>query len=201
MAHRIICLIAAAEAASVDTKEEAERAATDLILRVWEHRAGARFYRQPLQTYDDLFETLMHLQRRPFNGRRRVADDDPVLSLAADIEDSSKDLVVAALAPAAREAAEIEHIWETTSDHLPEDEQRRAIGAIWSLIRDLRTRQTPDTPSDGDELKYPKAATEPLTPSREERTLLRTLSRIMLEQLETLENLLDTLDEPSAGTT
>lgn len=190
MAHRVAELIEAAEHASPEDAAQAERAATDLVLRIWEHRAGARFHNPPFRSYDTLFETLARLRGGLFAGGRGTRPDDPVLEVATRIDSAGADLIVAALAPAIREASEVEFAWEARSDHLPDDEQRRAIRTLKQLMRDLSSA-TDASATGADPVSGDCAEGSASAPADADMQLLRSVLDTMEGRLAELRRLLD----------
>ncbi|GAA1526244.1 hypothetical protein [Brevibacterium permense] len=121
MAHHIADLITRSEAQPDD--QDLARETREVILKLWEHKAGGRFIRTPFEYVQPILAALARLEPDPppwahfrtFPARDLPSNDDlshyPVLEAAGDMDREFGHLVRMAVAFAGRAALEREEPW------------------------------------------------------------------------------------------
>ncbi|GAA0802094.1 hypothetical protein [Spirilliplanes yamanashiensis] len=152
MSHHIAELIIRAESATDDLRDSAEKAASDVIMKLWANRDGAPWRRKPLRDFDEVFAALERLgsettrwgYTRIFDDQSRPTDEQTsnsvLLAAACDLDHYTRSVVRSVVALAASEAESDEEPWVRVGIKLVEDGQARAIRRLQSLRLRARLR-------------------------------------------------------------
>ena len=121
MAHHLADLITRSEAQPAD--QDLARETREVILKLWEHKAGGRFTKTPFEYVQPVLAALARLEPDPppwahfrtFSAEELPSDDDlahyPVLEAAGDMDREFGHLVRLAVTLAAQTALEREEPW------------------------------------------------------------------------------------------
>jgi hypothetical protein len=180
MAHHISELLTRVQA-SADTSgsEELHRETREAILALWHHRGKAPLRSRPTYTLDQVLSATARLSDdHPgryyslFQNKSEPNQDDleslQLLKAALELESAVREAVEHAVVRAYEEASSAEAKWLSLSDHLIDDEQRRARRTLARLRSKAQRRRLTDSPATDDLLDD-----EPV-----DRRLASTLKRI-----------------------
>lgn len=148
MARHISDLITRARAATGPDSDTIRREACDTILKLWHHRGDATLRSRPTHSIDIVIRALERLESphswQFYNTFRPEEAPDQntmasisALTLALDLEETTRDIVLQVLHLAANEADNKEAPWIRATEHLAEDNQR----SIWRLMRQADRRR------------------------------------------------------------
>lgn len=148
MAHHISDLITRARAATGPDSDALRQEASDTILKLWQHRTDAPFRSRPTHSIDVVIRALERLESpqdwlfyKTFSPEEAPDQNTmatiPALTLALDLEATTRDTVLQVLHFAANEADNKEAPWIQATEHLTEDTQR----SLWRIIRRAERRR------------------------------------------------------------
>lgn len=150
MSHHIADLIVRAEAATGEQAQDIRRETAATILELWDHRAHYPDADHPLEAFDPVFDALARLSTatEPWSFYGMFEDsvepgpadisNNALLRHALTLEDVVRDVVRQIVAAAAREAFHREAQWIKLTEHLHEDDHRRAVKDLARLMREVR---------------------------------------------------------------
>ncbi len=133
MAHHVADILTRLETVAPEEAEGLRAETADVILRLWEHRAGSPRRSVPLETFERVIAALDRLTgTQPPWGYYKVFDRHsepseadlaltPLLTTAIAIEHAARDAVLATVSEAARRATDREAQWLEVSTHLADD--------------------------------------------------------------------------------
>lgn len=145
MSHHLADLLTKSEAQPEDDELAAQ--AQELVLRLWEHKAGGRFRRAPLEYLQPVFAALGRLEPDPppwahyraLSSEDRPTDQEltsyPLLQAACDMDHEFGQLVRIAVALAAEEAIASEEPWVMAGAALGNTLTDEAIQQVQQLVR------------------------------------------------------------------
>jgi hypothetical protein len=157
MAHHISDLIIRAESSTGTEANDIRREAADTIVTLWQHRAAAPTHSRPTEALEPVLKALARLANTQswrfydiFNPGKEPGHNattaTPLLQLALNLESTIREVVQQIVIVATNAAIDKEAKWLQLSEHIVEDQQRRALGHIRRMQRELTKTQTgPDT--------------------------------------------------------
>lgn len=156
MSHHLAELVTRCE----HNPDDQELAATtrDVVLKLWEHKAGAPFRTKPLRYVQPVLSAIARLDPnpvprafyRPFDEEPPSADalsTYPLLRTACDIDREIGQLIRLSVAITAQQAISCEEPWVIAGKETAQTEEDRAVRALEQLVRRLRLPPEP-VPSD-----------------------------------------------------
>lgn len=182
MSHHLAELITRCEA-SPDDLELAETT-RGVVLKLWEHKSGARFKREPYAYVRPVLRAIARLDPdpdpwahyRPFGDEVPSAEalaSYPMLQKACDIDREVGNLIRLSVAVAAREATSREERWVITGMETAQTEEDKALNVLAQLRRRLGLQEEPDLGGSeelSDQAIVESEPTDPAAPATDERT-------------------------------
>lgn len=170
MAHHLADLITRSEAQPTD--QELARGTREVILKLWEHKAGGRFTATPFEYVQPVLAALARLEPDPppwahfrtlSDGELPPADElahYPVLEVACDMDREFGQLVRLAVALAAQAALDREASWVVAATAVGGTEVDNMLQRLQRRIRAYRL--------DAALYQHPGSADEPFEPGNNE---------------------------------
>lgn len=161
MAHHLADLISRSEAHPAD--QELAREAREVILKLWEHKAGGRFKTTPYQHVQPVLAALARLEPDPppWSHFRTFSPEEfppasdlaryPVLAVACDMDREFGHLVRLAVALAAQEALDREEAWVVAATAVAGTEADDVMQKLQKMIQAFRDTALPYDSAPADE--------------------------------------------------